>query len=149
MSLKGGLATVIFGLLMGTSLPALARPPSAGDLRAVASLSGDPHPSLVGVGVDYWPTGFSALRASFGYLAWGLGARFAVPSWDLTPVLGVGLTRSRLGSENQFDVPTNLGLAMYSESGSGLEAGMACGRALYKGDIGVCLPYLALSFPLR
>ena len=91
-SLKKTLLALIMTALLGTTSVFAAE----GSSRSVKKLSfafsmlSDPYPNISALNVGYNVSPWLQLHGGYGSSSYGVGARLFVPSWNLSPFVGVG-----------------------------------------------------------
>lgn len=126
-------------------------------LGAYMSLLGDPSPTLVGVNAAYNVTDYMRVNAGFGHVSAslgdesaslttvGAGAKFFVPGWNFTPVLGANLAYAAFSGDTSVGGLTSTGLNPYLSVGfdwqarSGFNMGLAMNISLAGADSNPCL----------
>lgn len=130
-------------------------------LGAYISVLGDPVPNLLGVNAAYNVTDYMRVNVGFGHTSasmgdysaslttLGAGAKFMMPNWSFTPVLGANLSYAILSGDTTVSNLTQSGLVPYLTAGADWQArnGFNLGFGVNIAANGVgALPYVNLGW---
>ncbi len=130
---------------------------------AYLSVLGDPAPNLIGINGAYNVTDYMRVNVGFGHTSvsagtdtaslttFGAGAKFMMPDWNLTPVLGANLSYAIFSGSGDMSVGglTATGLVPYLSVGadwqakSGFNAGLGMNVAIGNGS---SAPYFNVGY---